>query len=108
MTAERFGGAVRAGVRLLVMEGDDEEEVLSAWGHIDRDAMEAAERERWKVWGWTDEALKDLPPRVEGVEHVWAVETGVRDDPPVWVINWQGVTAETPGAFPITLAVSGL
>jgi hypothetical protein len=106
MTAEEFGGSVRAGVRLLVLEAEDESEVLAAWGHVDRGAMEAAERERWKVWGWTDAALEGMPSLVERVEHVWAVQSGRQhvDDGGNWVINWQGVTAETPGAFPITLA----
>jgi hypothetical protein len=109
MTRERFGGTVYAGVRLLVLETEDEEETLSAWGHVDRDALEAAERERWKVWGWTDAGLADMPPLVERVEHVWAVESGRRhvDDGGQWVIDWQGVTADTPGAFPITVAVLG-
>jgi hypothetical protein len=109
MTRERFGGTDYAGVRLLVLETEDEEEVLSAWGHVDRDALEAAERERWKVAGWTDVDLADMPPLVERVEHVWAIESGRRhaDDGGQWVIDWQGVTAETPGAFPITLATPG-
>lgn len=36
------------------------------------------------------------------VQHAWAVR---RPDPEAWSISWDGITADTPGAFPVTLGI---
>ena len=95
LTAEEFGGDLHAGVRVVYFEDGER---WGAYGHIDPAAMCAA------LDAWTLENCgPGEDPWEEGqVARLWAVVT---ERKPEWVIRWGGVSADTTGAFPITLAV---
>lgn len=62
------------------------------YGHQDATAFDVA------ALKYLDVVLPDRPVVVGWVEH----EYGVLTDPATQAIVWDGITAETPGSFPIT------
>lgn len=93
------------GIRAAALEDISLSDGIVASGHIDPRRFVAAcskvARDEWSCW------LSDVtrPGTVyAAVRHVWAVYT---DDSTAedWRLAWDGVTAETPGAFPVTVLV---
>jgi len=95
LTAEEFGGVPYAGVPIVDFE---DWEAWGAYGHVDPAAMCAA----LDAWTEANVGPGEDPWEDDLVAHRWAVVT---ERGPEWVIRWGGVSADTPGAFPITLAV---
>jgi hypothetical protein len=48
----------------------------------------------------------DLPAFAEDVRHGWAVHA-FASDPIDWRLHWDGIAADTPGAFPVTIYGTG-
>lgn len=96
-----FGTQEYAGVRIIEFE----EEGYGAPGHVDPPRMVEAIRayvaHTAAAWGndaaFVALAVEDTPAAVEDVEHVWVTFDGGDER-----VTWDGVTADTPGAFPMT------
>lgn len=84
-----------------VIEQEDGDYVF-AYGHVDPDTMAGAVDDYYRhVGGFVDD-----PTDPEDVAHRYAVTLASPDDPEGWCLTWHGVTAQTPGAFPLTVVGS--
>ncbi|SFK32220.1 hypothetical protein [Cellulomonas sp. KH9] len=96
LTAEDFDSGSGYTFRGLPIIEDEDGTYVYTHGHVDPETFAAAvddyDRE---VAGWLDD-----PCDADGVDHMYAVTLA---GPPEWWMSWNGVTAETPGAFPITV-----
>lgn len=95
LTPETFGGTLCAGIPLIEFEDGDR---WCALGHVDPEQMADAVL-AYEIGVHGEIAAERMDP--EDVQHLYAI-TGDPDEESIW---WDGVTAEAPGAFPITLVV---
>ncbi|MDF9717375.1 hypothetical protein [Nocardioides sp. ChNu-99] len=102
LTAEEFAagcGYTYGGVPLCE---EERAEWVFAYGHVDPDTFAAAVNAMD-----LDLAGEALGYEAAAVEHRWAITTIPASSPEGWWITWAddgaAVTAETPGAFPITV-----
>ncbi|WP_372595601.1 hypothetical protein, partial [Actinotalea sp.] len=83
-----------------IVENEDATHVYS-YGHVDPQAMADA------VNAWDQEMVGDFSmdwrTGADEVQHAYAVTIKGAGDPEGWWMSWRDVTAETPGAFPISL-----
>ncbi|WP_169165128.1 hypothetical protein [Cellulomonas taurus] len=96
LTAEEFNdgaGYTYRGVPIIENEGGD---WVFAYGHVDHETFADA------VSDYDAEATLCDPTDPDQVEHLHAITLVGPDGPDGWFITWSGITAETPGAFPIT------
>ena len=78
---------------------ESEDAVIMAYGHPDK-------AEFVQLVKQYDDLCNGSPVEAHAtgdVQHVWATVERDVDAPEDWRTNWGGVTAETPGAFPMTV-----
>lgn len=95
LTAEDFtsgSGYTFRGVP--VIENEDGTHAYT-YGHVDPETFAAAVSDYDR-----EVAGEDEPTDADSVDHRYAITTV---SPPEWWMTWKNVTAETPGAFPITV-----
>jgi hypothetical protein len=99
-TAADFGSepTLPGGTIPFVSLGEDGE-YFAAWGHVDKAtfAAEATAYARSPEWGG------DPTITAEDVRHRWVVAVHDEDGSG---LQWDGVTAETPGAFTVSVVSS--
>jgi len=102
LTAEEFAGDGGYTFRGVTLVEDENGNYVSAWGHIDPETFAAAVRDfDDEMAGPIDE---DDRCRAEDVRHRWAVTIRPADDPSGWYMRFPSeITADTLGAFPITV-----
>lgn len=100
LTAADFdagAGYTFRGVPIIENEGGD---VMYAYGHVDPVTFAGAVDDYDTEVAGCVMGVDSEPTDPEDVDHLYAVTvTG----PPEWWMSWNDVTAETPGAFPITV-----
>jgi hypothetical protein len=96
LTAEDFvaPGFTYRGVPVVEPEDGD---CVFTHGHVDADLFVAAVHDYDSEFADPGAAEAHNP---DDVEHWWAVTI---EPAPEWRIRWGGITADTPGAFPVTV-----
>jgi hypothetical protein len=100
LTADEFNaGAANTRAPIPIVE-DEAATHVYAYGHVDKQAMaDAVTALDHEACGQHQDCLTDI----DDVRHTYAVTLTPADDLYGWWISWDGVEAETPGSFPITL-----
>ena len=80
---------------------ENEDATIMAHGHHDREAFARQVCEYDKLVAGSD--FYDEPMDGSDVQHLWAVRLDRGHEEDGWMIQWGGVTENTPNAFPVTV-----
>lgn len=101
LAAEEFNDGAGYSFRGISMIENDGGDWVYAYGHIDPEVYAAAVNDfDREMAGYLD---PDDQYTERDVQHHHAVTLAGPDGPEGWLISWEDVTPETPGAFPITV-----
>lgn len=95
LTAEDFDDGSGYTFRGVPITENEDGTSVYAYGHVDPETFAGAVSDYDREVGGVDE-----PTNPDAVSHLYAITI---EGPPAWWITWKGVTAETPGSFPITV-----
>lgn len=102
LTADEFNDGAGFTYRGVPIIENENATHVYAYGHVDAATMAGAVNDYdAEMVGVADETVGAYV--ASEVQHTYAVTLKTPSDPDGWWISWQDVTAETPGAFPVTV-----
>lgn len=99
LTEQEFGDGSGFEYQGIPLVEDEDGRFVFAWGHRDKHIYALAVNEY-------DEEMagpQDVKYEAEDVQHVWAITVKPADHPDGWYIDWSDATADTPGAFGLSV-----